>query len=46
LFQVQDFYVEACFNSFSKDIQEFRMFGHTSLLQPYLDSICIDDLLN
>jgi hypothetical protein len=46
LFQVQDFYVEARFNSASKDIEEFRMFGHTSLLQPYLDSICIDDLLN
>jgi hypothetical protein len=46
LFHVQNFYVEACFNPNSKDIEEFRMFDHTSLLQPYLDSICIDDLLN
>lgn len=46
LFQVQNFYVEACFNPHSKGIEEFRMFDHTSLLQPYLDSISIDDLLN
>lgn len=46
LFQVKNFYVEACFNPDNKDIEEFRMFDHTSLLQPYLDSICIDDLLN
>lgn len=46
LFQVQNFYVEACFNPHSKDIEEFRMFDHTSLLQPYLENICIDDLMN
>jgi len=46
LFQVQNFYVEACFNPHSKDIEEFRMFAQTSLLDPYLDSICLDGLLN
>jgi hypothetical protein len=46
LFHVQHFYVEACFNPDSKNIEEFRMFDHTSLLQPYLEGICIDDLLN
>jgi hypothetical protein len=46
LFQVHNFYVEACFNADSKDIEEFRMFGQTSLLQPYLDNISLDDLWN
>ena len=46
LFQVQNFYVEACFNPASKDIEEFRMFDHTRLLDPYLDSISLDGLLN
>lgn len=46
LFQVQNFYVEACFSLNGKDIEEFRMFGHTTLLQPYLETICIDELLD
>ena len=46
LFQVQNFYVEACFNPASKDIEEFRMFDHTRLLDPYLESISLDGLLN
>ena len=46
LFQVNNFYVEACFNKDSKDIEEFRMFAHTGLLQPYLDSISLEDLWN
>lgn len=46
LFQVQNFYVEACFNSCNKHIEEFRMFSGTGLLQPYLDNMPIDDLLN
>lgn len=46
LFQVENFYVEACFNSINKDVEEFRMFDRTALLQPYLDSISIDGLLN
>lgn len=46
LFQVENFYVETCFNSGNKSIREFRMFDQTALLQPYLDGIRIDDLLN
>lgn len=46
LFQVQRFYVEAFFNTENKELKEFRMFEHTTPLQPYLDSIHIDDLLN
>jgi len=46
LFQVHNFYVEACFNPDSKSIQEFRMFYHSTLLQSYLDTIRIDDLLH
>lgn len=46
LFQVRNFYVEACFNADSKDIEEFRMFSQTSFLQPYLDKINLDDLWN
>jgi hypothetical protein len=44
LFQIQSFYVEACFHPESKQIEEFRMFYRTRLLQPYLDSIHIGDL--
>ena len=46
LFQFERFYVEACFNPHSKGIEEFRVFNHTVLLQPYLDTIPLDDLLN
>lgn len=46
LFQVQNFYVETCFNTESKDIEEFRMFDHTGLLAPYLETISLDSLLN
>ena len=46
LFQFKDYYVETFFNSVSKTIKEFRMFDQTTLLQPYLDSIRIDDILN
>lgn len=46
LFRVQNFYVETCFNLESKDVEEFRMFDHTSLLQPYLETISLDGLLN
>jgi len=45
LFQVYGFYVEACFNLETKRLEEFRMFCDTSLLQPYLDEICIEELL-
>lgn len=46
LFQVRGFYVETFFDITNKDIKEFRIFDHTKLLQPYLESIEIDDLLN
>ena len=46
LFQIQSFYVEAFFNFDHRDLKEFRVFNRTVLLQPYLDSIPIDDLLN
>ena len=46
LFQIEHFYVEARFNVKDKGIEEFRMFDHSTLLQPYLDDIPIDDLLN
>lgn len=46
LFQMDGFYVETFFDITNKGIKEFRMFDHTKLLQPYLESIRIDDLLN
>lgn len=46
LFHVQNFYVEARFNAEDRSVEEFRMFDHTLLLQPYLDDIRIDGLLN
>jgi hypothetical protein len=46
LFRVESFYVEACFNAKSRGIQEFRVFANSTLLEPYLDEIRIDDLLN
>jgi len=46
LFQVENFYVETFFNPGNKAIREFRMFDQTALLQPYLEAIRIDELLN
>ena len=46
LFQVENFYVEAFFNAQNKGIEEFRMFEQSVLLDPYLETIPIDDLLN
>lgn len=46
LFDVENFYVEACFNAVNKDIEEFRMFDSAGLPQRYLDNIRLDDLLN
>ena len=46
LFQVENYYVEACFNAQNKAIEEFRVSDKTTLLNPYLESIIIDDLLN
>lgn len=46
LFQMEAFYVETFFDIRNKGIKEFRIFDQTKLLQPYLESIQIDDLLN
>jgi hypothetical protein len=46
LFQMESFYVETFCNLEDKGIEEFRIFDQTKLLQPYLESIKIDDLLN
>ncbi len=45
LFEMGGFYVETFFDITSKDIREFRIFDHTKLLHPYLESIQIDNLL-
>lgn len=46
LFQLGDYYVETFCNMHNKVIEEYRVFGDTQLLQPYLQAIPIDDLLN
>ena len=46
LFQFQSFYVETCFNIANKGVEEFRVFHETELLQPYLERMPLDDLLN
>ena len=46
LFQLEDYYVETVCNNTSKAIEEYRVFGDTQLLSPYLQAIPIDDLLN
>jgi hypothetical protein len=44
LFQLSNFYVETFCDIKTKDITEYRVFAHTKLLQPYLETIAIDDL--
>jgi hypothetical protein len=46
LFQVDHFYVETCCHIERKCIEEYKMFHHLQLLEPYLETITIDDLLN
>ena len=46
LFQMGSYYVEAFCNPANKAIEEYRVFDNISLLNPYLDSIPIDNLLN
>lgn len=45
LFRLGNFYVETFCNTKTKGVMQYRMFEHTQLLQPYLESIAIDDLL-
>ncbi len=46
LFQLEGFYVETFCNTENKAIEEYRVFGNTQPLQPYLQGIPLDDLLN
>jgi hypothetical protein len=45
LFQLESYYVEMFCNRQNKTIEEYRIFGNTKLLQPYLQAIPLDDLL-
>lgn len=44
LFQLEDYYVETFCNKQNKVIEEYRVFGDTQLLQPYLQAIPLNDL--
>jgi hypothetical protein len=44
LFQFDNFYIETFCNLTTKQVTQYRMFEHTVLLQPYLETIAIDDL--
>jgi hypothetical protein len=46
LFQLQEYYVETFCCCESKEILEYRMFQNTKQLEPYLDDIRIDHLIN
>ncbi|MDF2191242.1 hypothetical protein [Paraflavitalea sp. CAU 1676] len=46
LFQMENYYVEAYCNPQNKAIEEYRVFDNITLLNPYLDTIPIDNLLN
>lgn len=44
LFQLEDYYVETFCNKENKSIEEYRVFGDTQLLQPYLQGIPLTGL--
>jgi hypothetical protein len=44
LFQLDYFYVETFCSIETKEVTAYRAFAHTKLLQPYLESISIEDL--
>ena len=46
LFQLGRYYVEARCNPANKAIEEYKMFDSIDELQPYLDAIPLDHLLN
>jgi hypothetical protein len=46
LFQIGSYYVEAYCNPGDKAIEEYRVFDNINLLNPYLESISIDRLIN
>ena len=45
LFHLDKFYVETFCSIQTKEVLEYRMFRQTELLQPYLETITIDQLL-
>jgi hypothetical protein len=46
LFQLPGYYVEAICNREAKKPEEYRLFQDMHLLQPYLDQISLQGLLN
>lgn len=46
LFQLENYYVEAYCNLQNKAIVEYMVFDNVNLLNPYLETIPIDNLLN
>jgi hypothetical protein len=46
LFRMDAYYVEAYCNPRNQAIEEYRVFDNTKLLDPYLETIPIDHLLN
>ncbi|HLI92735.1 MAG TPA: hypothetical protein VKU83_03975 [Puia sp.] len=46
LFQLGSYYVEAYCNPANKAIEEYLIFSNTGVLQPYLEAIPLDNLLN
>lgn len=46
LFQIDSYYVEAFCNQSNKSVEAYRAFRNTLPLQPYLEEIPINDLLN
>ncbi len=46
LFQLNGYYVETFCNNQHKKVEEFRVFRNVRWLNPYLDSISLDDIMN
>lgn len=46
LFQIESYYVEAWCSLENKAVEEFRVFDNVKPLNPYLEKISIDELLN
>ncbi len=46
LFQMDDYYVETYCNMQNKAVNEYRVFRNINALNPYLETIAIDQLLN
>jgi len=45
LFQLENYYVETYCNYENMTVQEFRMFDGTTLLEPYLETISLQELM-